>query len=120
MVNGMPIGFLVSTWLAVAGLLVGLFETFDRWNRSVWVCATAAIMLLVGAAGLAMTWKRATRMSYRAAVRKRRKLGKDATSPSLHPLVLGKLLSDTAENDRMAASGDSGKPRAAAARRQSR
>lgn len=104
----MPIGFLVSVWLAVAGLLVGLFKTVDHWNRSVWACATAAIMLLVGPAGLAMTWKRATRVSYRAAVRKRREPGKDATPPAVHPLVLGKLLSDIAADERMAASGGSG------------
>jgi hypothetical protein len=51
-------------------------------------------MFLLGAAGLTMTWKRAARMSYRAAVRKRRRLGNEATLSPLHPLVLGKLLSE--------------------------
>jgi hypothetical protein len=94
MIRGMPIGFLASVWLADAGLLVGFFEAVNRWGRSEFACVIAVIMFLLGAAGLSMTWKRAARTSYCAAVRKRRKLGIEATLPPLHPLVLGKLLSE--------------------------
>jgi hypothetical protein len=108
----MPLRFLISTWLAVAGLLVGLFEVFDRWDRSPRACVVAAIMFLIGVVGMAMTWKRAARTGYRAAARRRRAHGNQASRYPLEPIVLMKLIDDLAAEQMIDAVEDQGNPAA--------
>jgi hypothetical protein len=106
----MPLRFLISTWAAVAGFLVGLFEAFDRWDRSPSACVVAAIMSLIGVVGMTMTWKRAARMSNRAAVRRRRAHGNQASRYPLDPIVFTKLIDDLAAGQTIDAVGDQGNP----------
>jgi hypothetical protein len=104
----MPLRFLISTWLAVAGVLVGLFEAFDHWDRSPRACDAAAIMFLIGVVGMAVTWKRAGRMSYRAAVRRRQARGNQASPYPLDPIALMKLIDDHAAEQTIDAVEDQG------------
>jgi|SRR5580658_3224564 hypothetical protein len=102
----MPLRFLISTWAAVAGFLVGLFEAFDRWDRSPSACVVAAIMFLIGVVGMAMTWKRTARMSHRAAVRRRRAPGDQASRYPLDPIVFTKLIDELAAGQMIDAVGN--------------
>jgi len=76
--NGMNPWFLVFMWLTGMGTLIGIWETsnlINGWHVDRVGVGAALIMFPIGFIGTASMWRRESRRSFRAALRRQRLLG---------------------------------------------